>query len=196
MKQNILTPDFYLRETSLVARDLLGKVLTLNRNGNLLSGRIVETEAYRPEGDFASHSAVGKTDRNAPMFSTGGILYVYLIYGIHHCINVVTEPGGRGAAVLIRALEPMEGINIMKANRNSDDERILCKGPGNTAKAFGFTKEDNFISFNSEELFILDSPTVNNKEIISGPRIGVRKSADLLLRFYIKNCPFVSGNGK
>lgn len=154
---------------------------------------IVETEAYIPFGDESNHSARGKTDRNAAMHEQGGILYVYKIYGIHNCINVVTESEGVGSAVLIRAIEPIEGIDIMKKNRNTDKLTQLCKGPGNVAKAFGFTTKNNFDSLLSDNLFIFSEDNIQNMEIVEDTRIGISKAADLKLRFYYANNSYVSG---
>ncbi|MFP4544703.1 MAG: DNA-3-methyladenine glycosylase [Candidatus Kapaibacterium sp.] len=184
--------DFYLRDTSEVARDLIGKVLSRRTRDGLISGRIVETEAYLQEGDTASHSYPGLTKRNAPMFEEGGTLYIYKIYGIHLCANIVTGKKGSGSAVLIRACEPLEGISRMKINRGTANERILMKGPGNCAKAFGFSLNDNFKKLFSDEIFILDDG-YSAYGIIESPRIGISKSAELNLRYFMKASPFVSG---
>ncbi len=185
--------SFFRRETEVVAKELLGKVLVKQHEGIWLAGKIVETEAYLPKGDLSCHAAVGKTKRNAPMFEDGGILYVYKIYGVHHCINFVTENEGIGCAVLIRAVEPMSGIDKMMELRNTDNIRNLCKGPGNLAQAFGFTKADNFSSLYSLELFIQGFNSKEKIEIARTKRIGIKKSANLLLRYIQKNSEFVSG---
>lgn len=193
-----LNKSFFLQDTATVARQLIGKALVKQTEGSdYLAGKIVEAEAYLSEGDLSSHSAPGLTKRNAPMFEEGGILYVYFIYGVHHCINIVTEPAGTGAAVLIRALEPLAGIEIMKKNRETDDIQKLCKGPGNVAKAFNFNLNDNRSSLTSEGLFIQDiGEDAGHSEISVTPRIGIVKSAHLPLRFYLENSPFVSGKKK
>jgi len=182
---NSIPKDFFLQKTEVVACSLLGKVLVKKEGKNYLAAMISETEAYLSENDFASHSAVGQTKRNAAMFREGGILYVYKIYGVHHCINFVTEEKEIGAAVLIRSAIPMLGINEMKINRKTDKLENLCKGPGNLAKAFGFSLQDNFSSLKSEELFLQDYKSFNDDNIKITKRIGITKSADLELRFLV-----------
>ncbi len=192
---NKIDKSFFLRDTDLVAKELIGKILVRKNNGEYLSGEIVETEAYLPEGDLANHSAQSHTKRNAPMREDGGIMYVYKIYGIHHCINIVTEEKGKGSAVLIRALKPHWGLDIMKELRKKDDEKILCKGPGNLAKAMNFSVYDNYKPvYNNDEIFLLEND--KKYDIIEDNRIGISKSKELLLRYYIKNCNFVSGKTK
>jgi DNA-3-methyladenine glycosylase len=215
-----LTKEFYLQDTVQVAHKLLGKIIsisnisTLNKHNEIinsttlnefersrdekqyLSGRIVECEAYLSYNDIASHSYKGKTKRNAAMFSDGGIIYVYKIYGIHHCLNIVTENENIGSAVLIRALEPLSGIEQMKKNRGVDDISILCKGPGNLAKAFKLDLKHNFRSLLTPELFIQDCDLLPNENIVDSKRIGVSEKDNLLLRFYIKGNKWVSKNNK
>jgi DNA-3-methyladenine glycosylase len=193
--QKALPPNFYLKDTEIIAKELIGKVLVKHNNHEILAGRIVETEAYLSENDLASHSAPGKTQRNSPMFAQGGILYVYMIYGVHHCINVVTGREGIGEAVLIRAIEPVLGIESMTINRNGAKLEALCKGPGNLAKAFGFTRQDNNSSLLTPKLYIQNSD-YPKPEISVSKRIGIVKSAELQLRFYQKDSPFVSGKNK
>lgn len=185
----VLSKEFYEQNTEIVAKELLGKIFVFGD----ISGKIVETEAYIADNDLANHSSRGKTNRNAAMFANGGILYVYKIYGIHHCINVVTETEGRGSAVLIRALQPLGGIEQMQINRNAAKIDTLCKGPANFAKAFGINLSHNFKSLLSEEIYILNSNKENDQEIVTDSRIGISKSSDLLLRFYYANCKYVSG---
>lgn len=190
--KNKLKIDFYQNMTEIVAKELLGKILFKLENNSFLSGKIVETEAYIPNIDFANHASAGLTQRTAPMFEDGGILYVYKIYGIHHCINVVTEAKGIGSAVLIRAIEPLEGIELMKERRQSEDLLNLCNGPGKIAQAFNFSKKDNFRRFDSEDLFIIENQNIKDEDIVISKRIGIKKSAELDLRFYIKNSRFIS----
>ena len=185
--------SFYQRDTALLARELPGKVIVRKIGKRYLAGMIVETEAYLHENDLSAHSAVGKTERNAPMFEAGGILYVYQIYGIHHCINIVSGKAGKGCAVLIRALQPLAGIDIMAKNRNTDNEEILCKGPGNLAKAFAFTKNENYAGLNTAELFLQEFIPPNKITIKTTKRIGIKKSAELPLRFFIEGSRYVSG---
>ena len=190
----MLPIEFYLQPTEIVAKDLLGKALVkIIPDGNMLAGVIVETEAYLASDDAASHSAVGLTKRNSTMFGEGGLLYVYLIYGLHHCINVVTGDAGLGSAVLIRAIEPISGIEYMKQSRTSDVLENLCKGPANLSKAFGFSLKDNNTSLLSSKLFIKEYQDFKDKDITVSKRIGIKKSADLPLRFFIKDNIFVSG---
>lgn len=180
-----LQKEFYLQKPEIVARQLLGKILVRKINEHFLSAIISETEAYLGSGDLSSHSAVGLTQRNSPMFEEGGILYVYKIYGIHHCINVVTETKGIGSAVLIRAAIPLTGVELMKSFRNIQEEGKLCSGPGNLAKAFGFSRDDNFKSFISHDLFIMNANLNRQFKIKTTKRIGIKKSAELMLRFLI-----------
>lgn len=184
-----LKKEFYLRKTEIVAKELLGKKLVYGNKAAI----IVETEAYIPENDPANHAARGKTMRNEAMHEAGGILYVYKIYGIHYCSNVVTESSGMGCAVLLRAAMPVSGIDEMKHNRNTDKIENLCKGPGNLAKAFGFNHELNFAALDSDELFIADDGEIRQSEIIADKRIGISKAVELPLRFYLANNPYVSG---
>lgn len=188
-----LKKSFYLQKTKEVAKNLLGKLLVRKFESDYLAGEIVETEAYTPEGDEANHSARGKTKRNAAMHEEGGILYVYKIYGVHHCINFVTEHKNKGAAVLIRALRPTLGIEEMQKNRGESNIFKLCKGPGNTAKAFGFTIENNFDNLYTENLFVQDYKNYDESAIIADKRIGISKSIELPYRFYLKNNKYVSG---
>ncbi len=184
MKQNILNKEFYQQGTERVAKQLIGKIFVKKEAEQILSARIVETEAYLSENDLSSHSAVGQTKRNAPMFDCGGILYVYQIYGVHHCINIVSQAQDIGAAVLIRAMEVIEGTEIFKSRRGENVKREkLLSGPGNIAKAFAFTKADNYHSLLSDDLYIIEEDEIPDSNIITTKRIGITKSEDLLLRF-------------
>jgi len=192
--------SFFRRKPEIVAKELLGKIIVRKENELTLAAKIVETEAYLADGDLSCHSSVGKTQRNAPMFEAGGILYVYKIYGVHHCINFVTEKEGVGSAVLIRAAEPILGIVEMLNNRKmkkGEGRKLLigdlCKGPGNLAKAFGFTGKDNFRLLNSPMLFVQNSDNSEKLKISISKRIGITKSHELMLRFDIEDSHFVSG---
>jgi DNA-3-methyladenine glycosylase len=191
-KTNILNKEFYLRSPEIVAKELLGKILVKKTDKEILSGMIVETEAYLSKNDQASHSATGLSNRNKMMFEQGGILYVYKIYGIHHCINVVTEDNGIGSAVLIRAIEPIDGINSMKILRNTSEINNLTNGPGKVSQAFDFNLIDNGKSLESDEISIYDNERISESEIITTKKIGITKSVDLPLRFYLKSNSFVS----
>ena len=200
--------DFFARPTETVARELIGATLFSRRRGSetlgeSLAARIVETEAYLSEGDAASHSFRGRTARNAPMFGEPGTLYIYRIYGVHLCANIVTEEPGRGAAVLLRAAEPLLGLSEMRGRRGVEEARALCRGPGNLCRALGWTLDDNGCSVacgaveegeNLSELAVLVAPPPENitVEIARSPRVGISKAADLPLRFFLRDSPFVS----
>lgn len=187
-----LSKDFFEKDTETTAKSLLGKeFVKVLPGGEILSGIIVETEAYLPSGDDACHAANKKTARNSAMFLSGGFLYVYKIYGIHHCINFVTEGAGKGCAVLIRALQPAGGIEIMKENRGDVDLKNLCKGPGNMSKAFGFDLSDNGKALFEDELYLKDG-NLGDFETVTAKRVGIRKSAELPLRFYVKDNAYIS----
>jgi DNA-3-methyladenine glycosylase len=179
-----LPRSFYDRPTLDVARDLLGKVLVHNRRGRLTSGVIVEVEAYIGESDPACHAAPGPTPRNAPLYGPPGYAYVYLNYGIHCLVNVVTEAEGSPAAVLIRALEPLEGIEIMRRRRlrrskgrratpATIDVHDLCRGPGNLTMAMGITLAENRLDLLGSRLYIEDRG-LRVADVLWGPRIGIR----------------------
>lgn len=186
--------EFFKKKTEAVAQKLLGQIIVRQLpTGEMLAARIVETEAYLPENDLSNHAAVGRTKRNNAMWHDGGIAYVYKIYGVHYCFNIVTESENLGCAVLIRAAEPLAGIEIMQELRATEKTGELLKGPGNFARAFGFTSEDTFKSCCTPELFIQKDKNVALKEIFATPRIGISKAVELPLRYIIKGSPFVSG---
>lgn len=187
-----LRRDFFLEKTEWVARNLIGKVLVRKINGEYVAAMIVEAEAYLGENDDASHSAVGRTRRNQAMFSEGGTVYVYKIYGVHHCVNVVTENEGKGSAVLIRAGEPIVGLQTFKMFRGNVPDTKILSGPGNFAKGFSFTVEDNHKTLFTPELFIQDFLHFPEEKIGISERIGIVKSKDLKLRFYLRGCKSVS----
>ncbi|HZR25173.1 MAG TPA: DNA-3-methyladenine glycosylase [Vicinamibacterales bacterium] len=195
---------FYSRDTLDVARDLLGKVLVHRRRGVLTSGVIVEVEAYIGESDPACHAAPGPTKRNAPLYGPPGYAYVYLNYGIHALFNVVSEPAGSPAAVLVRALDPLDGVAVMRRRRSkqmkgrrvrSADELALhelCRGPGNLTMAMGISLDDNREDLLGDTLFIEDRRT-SVGPIVAGTRIGIRVGTDRPWRLWIKGHPAVSG---
>jgi DNA-3-methyladenine glycosylase len=189
-----LKEEYFLQKTEFVAKDLIGKYLVKYVDNSAIAAKIVETEAYLPSRDYASHSVSGKTKRNSTMFENGGVLYVYLIYGIHFCSNIICEEAGLGCGVLLRAAEPVFGIESMKLNRGTKDIRALCKGPGNLSKAFGISLHDNGRTLVSEDFFIQNANSVPDKEIIRTKRIGIKKSSELLLRFCLRSSSYVSGN--
>ena len=201
-----LTLSFYQRPDVLkIARELLGKVLVtkLGPEGyrDETSGRIVEVEAYNGVVDKASHASGGRrTNRNEVMYGEGGISYVYLCYGIHHLFNVVTNRQETPHAILIRALEPIKGIDVMLERTGKKElDTSLTKGPGNVSKALGISfKQHSGLSLLSKEIFIAeDDFKLNKKDIIASPRIGVDyagEDAKLPYRFFIRGNPFVSGS--
>jgi DNA-3-methyladenine glycosylase len=186
-----LQKEFYLQKCPVVAKELIGKILVRKKEGKVYSGIIVETEAYLGEKDPASHAYPGKTKRNENMFKEGGIVYVYFTYGNHFCFNVVTGPEGTAHAVLIRAVDPLLGIDDMKRNRGTEDIYNLASGPGKLAKAFEIDSSLNGASLLGSEIYILDSQHKGYK-VLKSKRIGITKNPDKLLRFYAKDNMFVS----
>ena len=182
----LIEKTFFSQPTRELAKALLGKHLVF---GNLC-GKIVETEAYLYRNDPGCHAAKGLTPRNAPMFGPAGRTYVYFIYGMYYCLNVVSGKPGEGEAVLIRALEPVEGIEIMKERRKTAKIENLCSGPGKLTLAFGITKEHNNLCLLSSELQIHKSR--EKPEIQTSTRIGLSAGQDLELRFFIAGNRFVS----
>ena len=197
---NVLSSAFYQQDTVAVAEQLIGKMLVREIEGRILSGRIIETEAYR-EDDPASHSYRGLTERTRPMFEAGGIAYVYFIYGMYDCFNVVTEPAGTGCAVLIRALEPIEGVEGMWRSRFTgrpfDRRRIreLANGPGKICRALRITREDNGVSLTDGPIRILEDGNYNPRPVASSVRIGIKKGLERPWRFFEKDNPSVSRFG-
>ncbi len=180
---NKLPRSFYDRDTRLVAQELLGKFLIHKSGGVERVGKIVEVEAYLGEHDLAAHSSKGLTARTKTMFGPPGFAYVYLIYGIHHCMNVVTEREAHASAVLLRALEPVKNL-----------EGRTC-GPGLLCRAINIDRRLNAHDLLSSDFFIADPEAAENFSIVKRPRIGVdyaKHWAKRQLRFYIKDNPFVS----
>jgi DNA-3-methyladenine glycosylase len=201
-----LSRAFYSRDPREVSRDLLGKILVRRENRKLLTGRIVEVEAYLGAGDPAAHSASGRTARNFVLFGPPGVSYVYFIYGNHYCFNVSCLPDGEAGGVLFRALEPISGIEQMAEARglallpspidaqNTRELRKLTSGPGRLAEAFGITRErDNEKNLTSpkSDLFIVDDGFRPHRIEVT-PRIGITKAADHPLRYIIAENKFVS----
>lgn len=191
--------SFYLREDVVtIAKELLGKVLVTNWDGALTSGRIVETEAYAGELDRASHASKGRTQRTEVMYGAGGRAYVYLCYGIHQMFNIVTSTEGEPHAILIRAVEPIAGKDIMlqRTGKKKWDPSVTS-GPGRVGKAFGFHTSQCGLSLTSAELYIADDGFRTREEnIVASPRIGVDYAgahAEWHYRFYLKDNPYVSG---
>lgn len=187
-----LTPEFYARPTLDVVRDLIGKVLVHDTAAGRTSGAIVEAEAYIGEDDPACHAAPGPTARNAPLYGDPGRAYVYLNYGLHYMVNAVTQPAGEPAAILIRALAPIDGLPLMRRRRNRVRRRTtkdgapvadvdLCRGPGNLTVALGITLEQNRQSLTDSTLFIEDRGICADA-LIWSPRIGIRVATERLWR--------------
>jgi DNA-3-methyladenine glycosylase len=197
-RSKILKEAFYTRhDVVTIARELIGKILVTEWNGEKTSGRIVETEAYNGEIDKASHAFRGMTKRTEVMFGGGGKAYVYLCYGIHQMFNIVTNKDGIPHAILIRGVEPLEGIDIMLERTGKKFlDNTLTKGPGNVGKALGFHTSQCGHSLQSEELYIVDDGFVIPDEAVGiSPRIGVAYAGeDALLpyRFFVRGNPFVS----
>lgn len=184
--------DFYRRNTVSVARDLLGKIIYRKHGKRFLSGIIVETEAYAGKNDPASHSFFGMTKRNETMFEKGGKAYVYFTYGNHYCFNVVTGDESAGSAVLIRAVEPLEGINIMLKNRGVEDIYNATSGPGKFTKAFAIDKALNGADLTADKIFISATDRFSQFKIVKAKRIGITRNTEKLYRFYVEGNPFVS----
>jgi len=184
---------FYKRETLTVAEELLGKQLVRYTNNTRLVGKIVEVEAYRGGDDPGSHAYRGMTPRNRLMFGKGGFAYVYFTYGMHYCFNVVTERENVPGAVLVRALEPLSGIETMRKNRGNKNVLNLTSGPAKLTEAMSITKKQNGLDLTgSKELFICEPEVKENFEVVSTKRIGIKVGVDKPWRFYIKNDSFVS----
>lgn len=189
-----LKARFFERDTLEVARALLNQELVTRRNGEETRGIIVEVEAYGGTPDPAAHSFRGITKRTEVMFRSGGFVYVYFIYGVHYCMNVVTEDNGVGAAVLIRALHPVDGLEIMKERRRSSHPLSLTNGPGKLCQAMGIDP-----SFLGEFLPTSPSIWIEKREKLPpsligvSHRIGISKAVEYPWRFYVKGDPYVSG---
>ena len=197
-----LSRSFYNRPTLDVARDLIGKVLVHQRRGVRTSGAIVEVEAYIGEADPACHAAPGPTRRNEPLYGVPGYAYVYLNYGIHCLVNVVTESHGSPAAVLIRALDPVDGIAVMQRRRarvtkgravsgSKLPRHELCRGPGNLTMAMGITLAENRVDLVGDRLFVEDRGA-ELQPIVWGPRIGIRVGTEHAWRAFVEGHPAVS----
>jgi len=180
-----LQPKDFIGESHDVARDLIGAMLLVGGVG----GRIVETEAY-DRADPASHSFSGPTTRNEVMFGPPGHAYVYRSYGIHWCLNFVCREKGHGAGVLIRAIEPLQGIDAMRARRGMDDVRLLCSGPGRVGQALAITHALNGLRLDHAPFRVLARD--HDCDVVAGPRIGITKAMDLHWRFGLAGSPFLS----
>ena len=183
---------FYLRPARAVARDLLGCILVSRHGGALAAGRIVETEAYLGPEDGASHAAF-RPGSHRLFYGPGGIAYVFLNYGTHHCLNAIAGPPGTPGCVLIRALEPVTGQAVMARRRGvTAAARRLASGPGNLTRALAVTLRDNGADLTRGPLVIEPASGPGRPRIARGPRIGITRSTDRPLRFWIADSPFVS----
>lgn len=190
-RREVLPTGFYRRDTALVAAELLGKILVHHTPEGLTAGAIVETEAYI-QGDPVCHAYRGATPRNRAMFGPPGRAYIYFTYGMHHCFNVVTACEGVGEAVLIRALEPLEGIDLMRKRRGRPGLGELCAGPARLVEAMGIEPRLYGHDLTQPPLFILRGDQVPEEDVVVTTRVGIKLAADLPLRFYIRNSRFVS----
>jgi DNA-3-methyladenine glycosylase len=188
-----LPPEFYARSAEDVARALVGTVLRSDIDGETVTGRIVETEAYVGPHDPASHAAerFGRTARNASMFGRPGIAYVYRSYGVHWCLNVVTDRPDYPAAVLIRAVEPLDGLDAMTRRRGTK-LRDLARGPGRLTQAFGITGALDGHPLDQSPLTLHAAPDDEHVDIAVGPRVGISRAVDWPLRFRVRDSPWVS----
>ena len=194
-----------------MARAVLGRVLVFDGPQGRVTGRVVEVEAYRGRRDAASHAHRGPTARNAVMFGRPGHAYVYFTYGMHHCLNLVSEPAGSASAVLIRALEPLEGLERMRRHRSRSGsparrsgkraaaflppDAALTRGPGNVARALGLTREHNGLDLTRGPLWLSDRPAARGgRRIVQGTRIGIRTAMERPWRFHLEGHPSVSGS--
>jgi DNA-3-methyladenine glycosylase len=194
MPPKILPRSFYSRDPLTVARELLGKILVHGE----CAGAIVETEAYLGQGDLAAHASRGLTPRTRVLFGPPGHAYVYLIYGMYECLNLVAEPEGAAGCVLIRALEPLAGIGLMQKRRPAAKRlEDLARGPGRLTLAMGITRAHNGRDVTRGDLFVHDPEQPRRLHIRATPRIGISRSAALPLRFVIDGSPFASrGSGR
>ena len=187
-----LPRSFFARDPVTLARDLLGRILFYKTVEGLIAGRIVETEAYTGADDPASHAYRGPTARNRVMFGKAGVSYVYFSYGMHHCLNVTAATPGTAGAVLLRAMEPLEGIPIMRARGDHGPEIRLLSGPGKIGRAFGLTVADSGRDLTRGPLGIAAGATVLEEKVAVSPRIGISRARELPYRFYVRESAAVS----
>lgn len=192
----LLPRAFYARPTLDVARDLIGKTLLRRTADGVVGGVIVETEAYISAVDPAAHAFRGKTARNASMFAAPGTAYVYRSYGVHYCLNAVTEAEGVAAAVLIRALRPAVGLELMRRRRGLGiSDRDLARGPGRLCQALALTTDDDGDDLLGDALWIAETPAMTPLTIATTPRIGITQAADWPWRFVVAGERHVSARG-
>lgn len=198
LRNNKLPREFYTRANVLtVARELLGKLLVVpDRNGKRVAGRIVECEAYRGPQDRAAHSYGGRrTKRTETMYGSGGTAYVFFVYGMYNQFNVVTNAVDRPHAILIRALEPVEGLRVMRRRRTGQPDHNLTNGPGKLCLAMGIDRSLDAADLRGNKVWLEEAPTIPRSQIATGPRIGIdyaEEWVDKPWRFWIRNNPYVS----
>ncbi len=190
--EKLLPRKFYQRPTQEVARDLLGSKLVHRTEKEVVSGIVVETEAYLGRNDAGSHASTRRTPRNSVMFGKAAIAYVYFTYGMHYCFNAVAKPPGEAGAVLIRALEPVKGIDKMMERRRRSELEELTSGPAKLTQALDIDKRHNGLDLTDEVLFFT-SGRGEPRRIEVSKRIGLSKGKELPLRFYIPENPHLSG---
>ena len=184
---------FFGRPAEVVARDLLGAVLVSRVEGAFTGGRIVETEAYLGYDDPASHGyRHRRNDRNGALFAPPGTWYVYRSYGMHWCANLVCEAAGRASAVLLRALEPLHGLDVMAERRGTSEPRLLCSGPGRLCEALGITRRLDGLVVRSSPVPDVPAPPRAPPDTEATPRIGITKAADWPLRYVLAGSPWTS----
>lgn len=192
-----LAARFYDRATELVARDLLGAVIECTTPQGITRGRIVETEAYLGPDDPACHAAAGLTARTQHLFGPPGLAYVYLIYGMYWCFNAVTRERGHGAAVLVRAVHPMDGLDLMRQRRPKvAKERDLTNGPGKLCLAMGIVGAMSGTSLREGPVVLRRGESVSDADVEVTPRVGITQAADWPLRYLVRGDPFVSTTPK
>lgn len=188
-----LPQAFFSRDTRTVARDLLGCMLVSRKDGVIAGGRIVETEAYLGADDAGSHAATkGITARNTVMYGPPGHLYVYFTYGAHHMLNLVCEPEGVAGAVLVRAMEPLWGVEAMERRRGGRRVHELADGPGKLTAALGLNLGDNGVPLNVGRVFVYDAPRPAAQEVAVSGRVGLTDGHEHPYRYYLRDSRFVS----
>ncbi len=189
----ILRRDFYDRETEIVAREMLGAVLQCSTSAGVASGIIVETEAYVGEHDPACHAAAGLTRRTAPLYGRPGVSYVYFVYGMHWCFNAVTRASGLPGAVLVRAIQPVAGLELIQQRRGLKVRGVnLTNGPGKLCVALGIDGTMNGLSLQRGPLVMREGDSIADSDIVTTTRIGIKKAADWPLRYYIRDNEWIS----
>lgn len=189
----VLPAAFYDRPTELVARELLGATLECTTDDGVASGHIVETEAYLGPDDPACHAVVGRTERTWHLHGPPGIAYIYFIYGAHWCFNAVTREEGHGSAVLVRAVQPSTGLDLMRRRRRDPRRDVdITNGPGKLCQALGITGTLDGVRLDRRPLRILAGSPVADADVVVTPRIGITHAAEWPLRWYVRGSPYVS----